>query len=187
MEKLIVTETGFPGLVILDPLVYNDERGYFFESYNQNVYTRAGISFEPLQDNESYSAKGVIRGLHFQNGSNAQAKLVRVVEGEIYDVAVDLRRGSPTFGRWYGVILDSITKRQFFIPKGFAHGFSVLSDHAIVMYKCDSYYSPQDEGSINALDPMLNIDWRIEKGEEILSEKDRRNPLFHESTHNFIF
>ena len=187
MGKIKVIETGFSGLVLLEPVTFHDSRGYFFESYNQNDYSNAGLNFVPVQDNESSSVRGVIRGLHFQNDPHAQSKLIRVIDGEIYDVAVDLRRGSPTFGKWHGVILDSVSKMQFFIPKGFAHGFSVLSDKAIVMYKCDEYYSPADEGSINALDPSLSIDWKVEAGKDILSAKDMKNPFFAESKHNFKF
>lgn len=187
MGKIKVTETGFPGLVLLDPVAFHDSRGYFFESFNNRDYSEAGLDFKPVQDNESSSVKGVIRGLHFQHEPNAQSKLIRVIDGEIYDVAVDLREGSPAFGKWYGVVLDSVSKRQFFIPKGFAHGFSVLSDRAIVMYKCDNYYSPADEGSINALDPYLGIDWRVDKGKEILSSKDVQNPMFADLKHYFRF
>jgi dTDP-4-dehydrorhamnose 3,5-epimerase len=187
MGKIKLIETGLPGLIILEPMVFSDDRGYFFESYNQKDYAEAELDFNPVQDNESCSVYGVIRGLHFQKEPHAQTKLVRVIEGEIFDVAVDIRKGSPTCGKWYGINLSSENKRQFFIPKGFAHGFSVLSKKAIVMYKCDDYYSPQDEGSIFALDPMLAIEWGIKKGQEILSSKDRKNPQFSELKNNFSY
>lgn len=187
MAVLKLTETGFPGLVIIDPSIFADDRGYFFESFNQRSTDIAGIDFKPMQDNESCSVYGVIRGLHFQNQPHAQAKIIRVVEGEIYDVALDIRKGSPTYGKWFGVKLSSENKRQFFVPKGFAHGFSVLSKKAIVLYKCDAYYSQKDEGGINALDPRLGIDWGIRKGEEVLSLKDKSNPMFKDAEHNFNF
>lgn len=187
MGKIKVTETGLRGLVVIEPTAFHDSRGYFFESFNQRDYSDAGLDFVPVQDNESSSVRGVVRGLHFQNEPHAQSKLIRVIDGEIYDVALDLRKGSPTFGKWHGVILDSVSKRQFFIPKGFAHGFSVLSEKAVVMYKCDEFYSPADEGSINAMDPLLSIDWKIEKGRESFSTKDLQNPLFEDSKHNFRY
>jgi dTDP-4-dehydrorhamnose 3,5-epimerase len=185
MGKIKIIETGFAGLIKIEPTFYNDTRGYFFESYNARDYTEAGINFNPVQDNESCSSKGVIRGLHYQNEPHAQAKLIRVIEGEIFDVALDLRKGSPTFGKWYGLHLDSISRIQFFIPKGFAHGFAVLSEKAIIMYKCDDYYSPKDEGGINSLDPSLAIKWGIKGGSEIISPKDLVLPPFADSKHNF--
>jgi dTDP-4-dehydrorhamnose 3,5-epimerase len=187
MGRIKITDTGFPGLVKLETTSFCDERGYFFESYNTRDYAEAGIVFNPVQDNESCSTKGVIRGLHYQNEPHAQAKLIRVIEGEIFDVALDLRKGSPTFGKWYGLHLDSISKMQFFIPKGFAHGFAVLSEKAIVMYKCDDYYSPKDEGGVNSLDPTLGIKWGIKSGEEIISTKDNILPLFADLKHHFRF
>lgn len=185
MGRIKIIKTDFPGLLVLEPVSFNDSRGYFFESYNSRDYADAGIIFNPVQDNESCSTRGVIRGLHYQNEPHAQSKLVRVIEGEIYDIALDLRKGSPTFGKWYGLHLDSVSKSQFFIPKGFAHGFAVLSQKAIVMYKCDDYYNPQDEGGINSLDPALGINWGIKRGEEIISSKDMILPLFADSKHNF--
>jgi dTDP-4-dehydrorhamnose 3,5-epimerase len=182
-----VHTTEFPGLLIIEPDVFNDARGYFFESYNKYKYGDNSIVYEPVQDNESSSSRGVIRGLHYQEEPYAQAKLIRVIEGRIYDVALDIRKGSPTFGRWFGLIIDSEKKLQFLIPKGFAHGFSVLSERAIVLYKCDNNYSVQHDRGINAMDPALGIDWMTEKGTEIISPKDMKQPLFRENNINFIF
>ena len=182
-----VHRTEFPGLLIIEPDVFNDDRGYFFESYNKHKYSENDIVYEPVQDNESSSSRGVIRGLHYQEEPYAQAKLIRVIEGRIYDVALDIRRGSPTFGKWFGLIIDSEKKLQFLIPKGFAHGFSVLSEKAIVLYKCDNNYSVKHERGINAMDPSLGIDWMTEKGTEIISSKDMKQPRFSESNTNFIF
>jgi len=183
--KIIKTE--LPGLLIIEPTTFPDARGYFFESYNIRTFHESGIEYLPVQDNESSSSRGVIRGLHFQEEPFAQAKLIRVILGEIYDVALDIRLGSPTFGRFYGLKIDSDAKRQFFIPKGFAHGFSVLSEKAIVLYKCDNYYSVTHERGINVSDPSLGIDWMIEKGEEIISAKDLKQPLFKDMITNFHF
>jgi dTDP-4-dehydrorhamnose 3,5-epimerase len=182
-----VHRTEFPGLLIIEPDVFNDSRGYFFESYNKLKYYKNDIVYDPVQDNESSSSKGVIRGLHYQEEPHAQAKLIRVIEGRIYDVALDIRRGSPTFGKWFGLIIDSEKKLQFLIPKGFAHGLSVLSERAIVLYKCDNNYSTAHERGINAMDPALGIDWMIEKGSEIMSPKDLKQPLFSEISTNFIY
>ncbi len=182
-----VHKTEFPGLLIIEPDVFNDDRGYFFESYNKRKYSENDIVYEPVQDNESSSSRGVIRGLHYQEEPYAQAKLIRVIEGRIYDVALDIRKGSPTFGKWFGLIIDSEKKLQFLIPKGFAHGFSVLSERAIVLYKCDNNYSVKHERGINAMDPSLGIDWMTEKRTEIISPKDMKQPRFSESNTNFIF
>ncbi|HNT92070.1 MAG TPA: dTDP-4-dehydrorhamnose 3,5-epimerase [Bacteroidales bacterium] len=182
-----VHKTEFPGLLIIEPDVYNDPRGYFFESYNKLKYSNNEIVYEPVQDNESSSCRGVIRGLHYQEEPFAQAKLIRVIEGRIYDVALDIRRGSPTFGRWFGLIIDSEKKLQFLIPKGFAHGFSVLSERAIVLYKCDNIYSVEHERGINALDPALGIDWMIRDETPVISPKDMKQPLFGDITTKFIF
>jgi len=182
-----VHRTEFPGLLIIEPDVFNDARGYFFESYNKHKYSDNSIVYEPVQDNESSSSRGVIRGLHYQEEPYAQAKLIRVIEGRIYDVALDIRKGSPTFGRWFGLIIDSEKKLQFLIPKGFAHGLSVLSERAIVLYKCDNNYSVKHERGIHAMDPALGIDWMTQKGTEIISPKDMKQPLFRESNTNFIF
>ncbi len=182
-----VHNTNFPGLLIIEPDVFSDTRGYFFESYNRHKFGDNNISYEPVQDNESSSSRGVIRGLHYQEEPYAQSKLIRVIEGRIYDVALDLRKGSPTFGKWYGLIIDSEKKFQFLIPKGFAHGFSVISERAIVLYKCDNIYSVAHERGINAMDPALGIDWMIEKGTEIISPKDMKQPLFRDIINNFTF
>ena len=180
-----ITETGFEGLYIIQPKVFSDSRGYFFESFKLETFLMAGIPFNPVQDNESRSVCGVIRGLHYQLNPFAQAKLIRVVVGKIYDVAVDLRKNSLTFGKWYGVELDSENKTQFFIPKGFAHGFSVLSDIAVIQYKCDNLYHPQYEKGISVKDPDLAIDWLIENIEPVISYKDQNQPRFRDAEINF--
>jgi dTDP-4-dehydrorhamnose 3,5-epimerase len=182
-----VLKTEFPGLLIIEPDVFSDSRGYFFESYNRQKFIQNGIDYNPVQDNESRSSRGVIRGLHYQEEPFAQAKLIRVIEGRIFDVALDIRKGSPTFGKWYGLIIDSEKKLQFLIPKGFAHGFSVLSEKAIVLYKCDNFYSVTHERGINVTDPFLKIDWMIEKGNEIISSKDLKQPVFGDIQTNFAF
>lgn len=173
--KLIPTQ--LRGAYILEPKVYEDARGYFMESFSARAFTE--ISSRPfVQDNESFSRRGVVRGLHYQRPPHAQAKLVRVVQGEILDVAVDLRQGSPSFGAYIAVRLSGENRRQLYIPRGFAHGFAVLSDTALLQYKCDNYYSPESEGAILWSDPTLSIDWGISPEEAILSEKDSRAPLF---------
>lgn len=185
MYEMKIVETGFKGLVVIKPNIYPDSRGYFFESFNQAVIQDAGISFSPVQDNESKSSKGVIRGLHYQLSPFGQAKLVRVIEGKIFDVALDLRKKSRTYGRWFGIELDSTTKDQVLIPKGFAHGFSVLSDIAIIQYKCDNFYNPQYERGISINDPALDINWKIGATTPLISEKDLKHPLFKDAEHNF--
>lgn len=180
-----IIETGLDGLFIIKPRVFSDSRGYFFESYKHENLVKAGISFIPVQDNESKSLKGVIRGLHYQLKPFDQAKLIRVVTGKIYDVAVDLRRHSVTFGKWYGMELDSDSKDQLFISRGFAHGFSVLSDMAIIEYKCDNPYNPQSERGISLNDPDLDINWRLGNKRQIISEKDLKNPLLKHAEINF--
>ncbi|NMC38338.1 MAG: dTDP-4-dehydrorhamnose 3,5-epimerase [Bacteroidales bacterium] len=180
-----ITETGFEGLFVIHPKIFSDSRGYFFESFRHDNFVKAGISFNPVQDNESKSVKGVIRGLHYQLKPFDQAKLIRVVTGRIYDVAVDLRRKSGTFGKWYGIELDSESKTQFLIPKGFAHGFSVLSDIAIIQYKCDNTYNPQFERGIALDDPDLKIDWKLNGTMPVISDKDNKHPLFRDAEYNF--
>jgi len=180
-----IIETGFEGLLIIKPEIFSDKRGYFFESYNLKTYREAGLDFSPVQDNESKSSAGVVRGLHYQLKPFDQAKLIRVIEGKIFDVALDLRKDSPTFGKWYGTELDSESKTQFFIPKGFAHGFSVLEGSAIILYKCDNFYNPGYERGISASDPELAIDWKIRSSEMIISMKDSKNPIFREAEYNF--
>ncbi|MDD4226758.1 MAG: dTDP-4-dehydrorhamnose 3,5-epimerase [Mariniphaga sp.] len=182
-----VIKTSIPGLLVIEPRVIEDPRGYFFESWHEERYFNAGIKTRFVQDNESKSSRGVVRGLHYQLEPRAQAKLVRVVEGKVFDVAVDLRKGSPAFGQWFGLELDSQNKKQLFIPGGFAHGFSVLSETAVFAYKCDSPYCKEAERAINLNDPWLNISWKLEDMEPILSEKDRSAPLFDKAEMNFIF
>jgi dTDP-4-dehydrorhamnose 3,5-epimerase len=182
---MTLIETGFEGLVILEPKVFEDSRGYFMESYNKDVFHELGITNDWVQDNQSKSSRGVIRGLHYQLNPKSQAKLIRVIEGTIYDVALDLRKGSKTFGKYFGLELSSENKRQFLVPHGFAHGFSVLSKTAIVLYKCDELYSPAHERGINPMDQSLDIHWNIEEDEMILSEKDLKNPSFKDSEYNF--
>lgn len=180
-----ITEAEINGLFIIEPRVFEDQRGHFFESFRQNVFEEAGLDITFIQDNQSKSQYGVIRGLHYQRDPYAQSKLIRVVEGEIYDVALDMRKGSPHFGKWFGIHLSADNKKQLFIPAGFAHGFSVLSETAIVIYKCDEYYMKDYEGGISLADPDLQIDWKIEKGKEIVSEKDRNQPRLKDSEYVF--
>lgn len=168
-----IIETGIKDLVIIKPRVFADDRGYFYESYNKDKFAELGINAEFIQDNQSKSSYGVIRGLHFQKGDHAQAKLVRAVEGAVLDVAVDLRKDSPTYGKHYAIELTAENHLIFFIPRGFAHGFSVLSDTAIFSYKCDNAYNPESEGSLHPFSPKLNIDWRISKNKAVLSDKDQ--------------
>lgn len=167
-------DTELPGVVILEPHVFEDARGYFFESWNAKTLAELGIQAAFVQDNESFSQYGVIRGLHFQRGNAAQAKLVRVIEGEVLDVAVDIRAGSSTFGRHVAIRLSGENRRQLFIPRGFAHGFAVLSQTARFAYKCDNFYAPEAEGSVLATDPALGIDWCIPQSDRIFSAKDAR-------------
>lgn len=182
------TDTPIPGLKIFEPKVFEDPRGYFFESFNQEVFNAAGITTHWLQDNQSASRYGVIRGLHFQAAPHAQAKLVRVLDGVILDVVVDIRKNSPTFGQWHAVELSSDNKLQLYLPEGFAHGFSVLSEKVIVLYKCNRLYNASAERGIRFDDPALNIDWRVPADKIILSEKDKKNPLLSEiSDENFNF
>ena len=182
---MIITRTEIEGLIIIQPKIFSDSRGYFLESFNNEALRKESINFNPVQDNESKSIKGVIRGLHYQLNPHSQSKLIRVVEGKIFDIALDLRKGSATFGKWYGVELDSDSKKQFLIPHGFAHGFSVLSDIAIVQYKCDSLYNPAMERGINAMDAEFGIDWKINADARIVSDKDMKNPLFKDAEFNF--
>lgn len=180
-----ITETGFKGLVVIKPTIHDDARGYFFESFNQNVLKDAGISFSPIQDNESRSVKGVIRGLHYQLKPFDQAKLIRVINGKIFDVALDIRRNSLTYGKWFGIELNSETKKQVLIPRGFAHGFSVLSDIAVIQYKCDNSYNQKYERGILFNDPILDINWKTGSLTPIISEKDLNQPAFKEAENNF--
>lgn len=177
-----ILKTDIEGVLILEPKVFRDARGYFFESFSQREFDRKaapllGHTVHFVQDNESMSSFGVMRGLHFQRPPFAQSKLVRCVRGAVLDVAVDIRKGSPTYGKHVAVELTEENHRQFFIPKGFAHGFVVLSDTAVFQYKCDEFYHPEADGGISILDDSLGIDWRISTEEAILSEKDTRHPL----------
>lgn len=166
-------ETPLKDCFILEPEVFQDSRGYFFESFNQKKFEKeTGQKAHFIQDNQSRSSYGVIRGLHFQNGAFAQAKLIRVIYGKVYDVAVDLRENSPTFRQWFGMELSSENNLQLYMPRGFAHGFSVLEDNSVIAYKCDQYYHKAAEGGINYLDSSLKIDWKIPKAQQILSERD---------------
>lgn len=181
-----VIETPIKGLLILEPRVFNDDRGYFFESYNQNTFKQAtGLDINFIQDNQARSTQNVLRGLHYQNAPHAQTKLIRVLEGAIWDVVVDLRKDSDTYGKWYGVELSAENKVQFLIPKGFAHGYSVLSETAEVFYKCDDFYSKEDEGGLFYADPQVNIDWKIDLSKAIVSEKDKVQPTLKENNSRF--
>ena len=172
MGKIRVERCEIEGLCVITPTVFQDERGYFVETYNQNDFKEAGLNMTFVQDNQSKSSKGVLRGLHFQK-EHPQGKLVRVLSGEVYDVAVDLRKDSKTFGKYFGVLLSDENKKQFYIPEGFAHGFVVLSDTAVFAYKCTDFYHPGDEGGLIYNDPTIGIDWPIEGIELIMSQKDR--------------
>lgn len=171
-----IIKTNIEGVVIIEPRIFKDDRGYFFESFSQREFEEKVCKTTFVQDNESKSSYGVLRGLHFQKPPFAQSKLVRVIKGAVLDVAVDIRKGSPTFGQYVSVELTGENHRQFFIPRGFAHGFSVLSEEVIFQYKCDNFYSPQSEGAIAWNDPDLNIDWRIPAEKVVLSEKDSKHP-----------
>jgi len=180
-------ETGFKGLKIFEPRVFTDSRGYFFESFNKMAFSEAGIFTEFVQDNESRSQKGVLRGLHYQLNPMAQAKLIRVVEGEVLDVVVDIRVGSPTYGKQFGLVVSAENKKQLYIPRGFAHGFLVLSDTCIFQYKCDNYYSKESEGGIHFNDPELNIDWGTDLSQVLVSDKDKVLPSFKDCKNTFVF
>jgi len=185
-------ECSIKGLYEIQPKVFGDARGYFLETYSERDFFSAGINARFVQDNQSMSTKGVLRGLHFQK-RHPQDKLVRALQGKVFDVAVDLREGSPTFGKWNGVVLDAEKQNQFYIPKGFAHGFFVLSDDAVFAYKCTDFYHPEDEGGLMWNDPTINVDWfgaaqvAGQSVEPILSEKDKKHPLFDPSAKYFNF
>jgi len=180
-----VIQTDFKDLLVIEPKVFEDSRGYFLESYNQKDFMERGITVSFVQDNQSSSSKGVLRGLHYQVAPYAQTKLVRVLSGEVLDVVVDLRKNEPTFGRHFSIKLSSANKMQLLVPKGFGHGFIVLSDQAEVFYKCDEFYKPQADRGVRYDDPVLAIDWILDKDEFILSDKDRSLPLFSEAFYNF--
>lgn len=170
--------TKIKDVVIFEPRIFTDDRGYFFETYNEKLFNDNGITAKFVQDNQSKSSYGVIRGLHFQKGEHSQAKLVRVLQGSVLDVAVDLRAGSETYGKYVAVELSDVNNLQLFIPRGFAHGFSVLSRTAVFAYKCDNLYCKESEGGIDCSDPDLGIDWQIPAEDRVLSEKDKLHPLF---------
>ena len=183
MSNFTFNETKIKGVYIIDVKTYGDNRGYFMETYKESDFKAAGLDYNFVQDNQSSSRKGVLRGLHFQK-THPQAKLVRVLKGEVFDVAVDLRKNSPTYGQWVGVVLSEENKRQFMIPRGFAHGFVVMSDYAEFAYKCDDLYHPEDEGGIMWNDPAIGIEWP-EVEEIILSEKDKVHPSLADSKTEF--
>lgn len=182
-----VIKTAIEGVVILEPRIFKDARGYFFESFSERDFNSQVREVHFVQDNESKSSYGVLRGLHFQKPPFAQSKLVRVIHGAVLDVAVDIRKGSPTFGQHVAVELTADNHRQFFIPRGFAHGFSVLSPEVVFQYKCDNFYAPQNEGALAWDDPDLNIDWRIPANQVILSEKDMHNSRLKDASSFFDY
>ncbi len=180
-------KTDFPGLFIFEPKVFEDSRGYFFESYNEHLFAKEGINIKFVQDNQSKSAYGVVRGLHYQAEPHAQTKLVRVLSGNILDVVVDIRNGSPMYGKVFSLELSAENKKQLLVPKGFAHGFSVLSETAEVLYKCDTFYHKESEGGIAFDDPALKIDWKIPAGNAVVSEKDMHCPSLANCKNSFVF
>lgn len=180
-------KTTLEDLLVIEPKVFPDERGYFFESYHREKFHELGVHLDFVQDNQSKSSYGVIRGLHYQLAPYDQSKLVRVLNGRIYDVAVDIRKGSPTFGKWFGIELSEENKKQLFVPRGFAHGFSVLSKTAVVFYKCDNFYHKESERGIIYNDKQLNIDWKIKPKHAIVSDKDINLLNFRDAEMNFNF
>lgn len=182
-----IIPTDIPEVVIIEPQVFNDARGYFFEAFSQQNFEKTIGRIVFVQDNESKSGYGVVRGLHFQKGKYAQSKLVRAIQGRVLDVAVDIRRGSPTFGKHVSIELSGENKRQLFVPRGFAHGFAVLSEEAVFQYKCDNYYAPQEEGAIAWDDPELAINWHLPGGEILLSEKDKHHPCLKDAPYLFDY
>lgn len=180
-----IIKTKISALIIIKPRIFTDDRGYFYESWNKDTFSSNGIENVFVQDNESQSTYGVVRGLHYQLAPFSQAKLVRVLEGSVLDVAVDLRKDSPTFGESHAVELTAENKLMFLVPRGFAHGFAVLSKRATFAYKCDNIYNPSSERGINPFDKTLNIDWKISEGKAVLSEKDKNAPLFKDAEYNF--
>jgi dTDP-4-dehydrorhamnose 3,5-epimerase len=180
-------KTDFPGLLIFEPAVFGDERGYFFESYNGNTFSKEGIDIKFVQDNQARSVFGVVRGLHFQHNPFAQTKLIRALEGTILDVVVDLRAGSPSHGKVFSIELSAQNKKQLLVPQGFAHGYSVISETAEVFYKCDNFYNKQAEGGLAYNDPSLNIDWKVPADKLIVSQKDLVYPVFADCSHQFVF
>jgi dTDP-4-dehydrorhamnose 3,5-epimerase len=181
------TKTHIPDLLIFEPRVFDDPRGYFFESYNANTFLAEGVAIKFVQDNQAKSSYGVIRGLHYQLAPYAQTKLIRVLSGAILDVAVDIRKGSPTYGEVFAIELSADNKKQLLVPKGFAHGYSVISETAEVMYKCDEFYNKPSEGGIVYNDPKLNIDWQIPADKALISDKDMVHPGIDDCVNNFVF
>ncbi len=180
-------KTPIPDILIFEPKVFEDHRGYFFESYNQKLFSSEGVEIRFVQDNQASSSFGVVRGLHFQKNPHAQTKLIRVLSGSIIDVAVDIRKGSPTYGQAFTILLSAENKKQLLVPKGFAHGYSVVSETAEVFYKCDEFYHKETEGGITWNDPALDIDWQLPLDKIIISEKDKQYPLFKESEYGFVY
>ncbi len=180
-------KTDFPGLLVFEPKVFEDNRGYFFESYNQNTFSDEGVHISFVQDNQARSSYGVVRGLHYQSEPHAQTKLLRVLSGEIIDAVVDIRKNSPTYGKVYTILLSAKNKKQLLVPKGFAHGYSVISETAEVFYKCDDFYHKEMEGGISVNDTSLQIDWQLPVNKIVVSEKDNQLPLLKDCIHNFVF
>lgn len=180
-------KTAFPDLLVYEPVVFGDDRGYFYESYNQNNFAREGVDILFVQDNQARSVYGVVRGLHFQNKPHSQTKLIRALQGTILDVVLDLRIGSPSYGKVFSIELSGENKKQLLVPQGFAHGYSVLSESAEVFYKCDSFYNKEAEGGVAYNDPALKIDWKIPVESRVLSAKDTQYPVLADCRHNFIF
>ena len=180
-------KTEFPGLIVYEPNVFEDNRGYFFESYNEKVFIENGMDMRFVQDNQAKSSYGIVRGLHYQLDPFAQTKLLRVLSGRIIDAVVDLRKNSPTYGKAYTIELSAENKKQLLVPKGFAHGYSVISETAEVFYKCDAFYNKESEGGILWNDPALNIDWQIPVKKVVISEKDANQPLFENCRNTFVF
>ena len=182
-----IVKTKFPGLLVIEPRVFEDSRGFFFESYNERALKENGIDIRFVQDNQSSSCYGVIRGLHYQLPPHAQTKFIRVLEGTVLDVVVDIRKGSPTYGEAFSIELSADNKKQLFVPAGFAHGFSVLSERAQLLYKCDAFYNKESEGGISFKDPALKIDWQIPADEAIISDKDKDLPSLKDCKNTFEF
>lgn len=180
-------KTQFPGLLVFEPKVFEDNRGYFFESYNQSTFSAEGVDINFVQDNQARSSFGVVRGLHYQLEPHSQTKLLRVLSGAIIDAVVDIRENSPTYGKAYTILLSAENKKQLLVPKGFAHGYSVISETAEVFYKCDDFYHKETEGGIAWNDPSLQIDWQLPADKILVSEKDRQLPLLKDCIHNFVF
>ncbi len=180
-------KTGLPDLLVFEPRVFEDSRGYFFESYNENVFRNEGVSVTFIQDNQARSDYGVIRGLHYQLNPYSQTKLIRVLSGVIYDVVLDIRKNSPTYGHTFSIELSADNRKQLLVPKGFAHGYSVISETAEVFYKCDNFWNKESEGGVLYNDPTLEIDWKIPSDKEIVSDKDKQQKRLAEISHNFIY